>query len=363
MHGSSWWRRTDWWLIAASAGLVALGVAAIDAATDSPGWSGPAARQLVWAGAGLLAMLLAAWPSYRWAEAIAYVAFSICVVLLVAVYWTEPVNGAQRWLRFGPVGVQPSELAKLAFVAALARYLAKRDGERPFYSLAVPLLLAAVPIGLILKQPDLGTALVFIPVLVAMLLCAGVRAGQLAILLVAGAVSLPALWIAMSPVQRTRITSFLDQHDLGPRPQGEGYQLHQSKLMVALGGVFGSDDAVQVHLPFDHTDFIFSVVAGRWGLAGVTLLLMLLLATLWRGLRIAARAQEPFARLTAVGLVVGLVSQGLINMGMTIGILPITGVTLPFLSYGGSSLLTSFIAVGILTNIGRAEGAVPGPES
>jgi cell division protein FtsW (lipid II flippase) len=304
-------------------------------------------RQLVWAGFALVAMAIAAWPSYRLADRLAYVAFVLCLPLLLAVYWTEPVNGSQRWLRAGPIGVQPSELAKLAFVAALARFLSRGENARRWW------VLAAVPMALILKQPDLGTAMLFVPVLLAMLFGAGLRLRHLAVLVVAVVVAAPFLWRAMSPTQRSRITGFLEQRDTGPRPRDEGYQLYQSKLMIAYGGTAGADDATDLHLPFDHTDFIFSVIAGRWGLAGVTAVLIALAVVVWRGLRIAARSLDPFGRLLALGIVSLLATQALINMAMTVGLAPITGLTLPFVSYGGSSLLACFVAVGILLNVGR----------
>jgi len=249
--------------------------------------------------------------------------------------------------------VQPSELAKLAFVAALARFLSRGDNARRWWVLVVPVALAAVPMSLILKQPDLGTAMLFVPVLVAMLFGAGVRPRYLAVLAIAGVVAAPFLWKAMSPVQRTRITGFLAQRDTGPHPRDEGYQLYQSKLMIAYGGTAGAEDATELHLPFDHTDFIFSVIAGRWGLAGVTAVLVALAVIVWRGLRIVTRSSDPFGRLVALGIVALLATQALINIAMTVGLAPITGLTLPFVSYGGSSLLTCFIAVGVLVNIAR----------
>jgi cell division protein FtsW (lipid II flippase) len=132
-----------------------------------------------------------------------------------------------------------------------------------------------------------------------------------------------------------------------------GYQLYQSKLMISLGGVTGSADAAGVHLPFDHTDFIFSVIAGRWGLVGVSVTLGMFALLFWRGFRIAAVAEDPFGRLTALGLVVMLATQGIINLAMTVGLAPITGLTLPFVSYGGSSLLTCFVSTGVLLSIRR----------
>jgi rod shape-determining protein RodA len=346
-----WLGRIDWLLLAAALVLVAIGLTAIDAATESVPGAGPIERQLVWAGIAVVAMAIAAWPSYRLAERLAYAAFVLCVPLLVVVFWTEPVNGAQRWLRAGPIGLQPSELAKLAFVAALARFLTRGENSRRWWVLIVPPVLAALPMALILKQPDLGTALLFVPVLLAMLFGAGVKFRYLAALVLTGVVAAPFLWKAMSPTQRSRITGFLEQRDTGPRPRDEGYQLYQSKLMVALGGTAGSSDATELHLPFDHTDFIFSVVAGRWGLTGVTGVLAAFAVVVWRGLVIAGRSPDPFGRLFALGLVTLLSTQALTNMAMTVGLAPITGLTLPFVSYGGSSLLACFVAVGILQNI------------
>ncbi len=357
MRFDRWFGQIDWLLVAASLGLVAIGVLAIDTATDSASGTGPVQRQLVWTGIALVAMAAAAWPSYRLIYSLAYLAFVLCIPLLVAVYWIEPVNGAQRWLRFGPVGVQPSELTKLAFVAALARYLASTEHRWGWRMLFVPFALAGVPIALILRQPDLGSALLFVPVMTAMLFGAGLRTRYWCILLIAGIVAVPFLWRGMSPFQRARITSFLEQRDTGPRPNDEGYQLHQSKLMIALGGTKGSEDATDLHLPFDHTDFIFSVVAGRWGLTGVTMILGLFVVLFWRGWRVSSQAPDSFGRLLAMGLTTLLATQSLVNLAMTIGLAPITGLTLPFVSYGGSSLLTSFLAVGILLSIERQRRA------
>jgi cell division protein FtsW (lipid II flippase) len=159
----------------------------------------------------------------------------------------------------------------------------------------------------------------------------------------------------MSPTQRLRVTGFLEQRDTGPRPRDDGYQLYQSKLMIALGGLHGSEEAAEVHLPFDHTDFIFSVIAGRWGITGAAVTFSLFGFLIWRGLRIASHSSDLFGRLLAIGIVTLLATQGLINMAMTVGFAPVTGLTLPFVSYGGSSLLASFIAVGILMSIRRRQ--------
>jgi cell division protein FtsW (lipid II flippase) len=349
----NWLWSLDWLLIAAACGLAAIGVAAIDAATDPRPGPGPVERQLIWCGIGLVSMFLVACTSCRTVENFSYISFALCVPLLVLVFWTEPVNGAQRWLRLGPVGLQPSEVAKLAYVAAVARFLSRREDIGRAWVVSVPLVLAAIPMLLILRQPDLGTSLLFIPVLGAMLFGAGMRGRHWAVLVVVGLIALPVLWKGMSAIQRARITGFLSQRDTGPRPRGDGYQLYQSKLMIALGSTSGSEQAAALHLPFDHTDFIFAVVGGHWGLAGVSATIVLFAILLWRGLRIAVRGQNQFGRLLAIGIVTLLATQGLVNMTMTVGLAPITGLTLPFVSYGGSSLLACFVALGILVNIAR----------
>jgi cell division protein FtsW (lipid II flippase) len=343
----------DWSLIASAVGLAAIGVVAIDAATESRPGAGPVERQLVWIGIGIAAMSFAAWPNYRLIERLSYLAYAVCVPLLLLVFGTDPVNGAQRWLRVGSVGIQPSELAKLAYVVAVARFLGRREESSRIWVLLIPLVSAGVLMVLILKQPDLGTSLLFLPVVLVMLVGSRLPTRYVVTLVVAGVMASPLLWRTMSQTQRNRVTGFLEQRDTGPRPHDDGYQLYQSKLMIALGGAGGSEDAAAVHLPFDHTDFIFSVVAGRWGLAGACLTIGLFALLLWRGLRIASFSSDPFGRLTALGIVTLLATQGLINMAMTVGFAPVTGLTLPFVSYGGSSLLASFIAVGILVNIGR----------
>jgi rod shape-determining protein RodA len=355
MSRFGWLRDIDWLLVVAVLGLVAVGIAAIDAATEPRPGAGPVERQLVWSAIGLLSMVVVAWPKCRLIERLGYVAFAICIPLLVLVLWTDPVNGAQRWFRLGPVGIQPSELAKLTYIATTARFLGRREDCNRAGLFLVPLLLAAVPMMLILKQPDLGTSLLFLPIVIVLLVGARLRARYVGMLVFAGFMALPLLWRGMSPTQRTRITGFMEQRDTGPCPRDDGYQLYQSKIMIALGGACGSDEAAAVHLPFDHTDFIFSVVAGRWGLLGVSVTIGLFALLIWRGLRIACDCPDSFGRLMALGIVTLLATQGVINMAMTVGFAPVTGLTLPFVSYGGSSLLASFVAVGILMNIRRQQ--------
>jgi cell division protein FtsW (lipid II flippase) len=259
--------------------------------------------------------------------------------------------------------LQPSEFAKLAFVLALARYLMFRENYRRFRGLLAPLAIALVPSLLILKEPDLGTAVIFVPVALAMLLAAGARGIDLAKLAMIGVLLLPLLWSQMSREQRSRLTSLVEQTPAGQRPSDDGYQLYQSKQMLALGGWRGSaiagdtvDDAGAYHLPEAHTDFIFSIVAERFGLWGMTLLMALYCLLVSNGLSIGAATQEPFGRLLCVGLTTLIGVQTLVNTGMAVGLLPVTGLSLPLVSYGGSGMLANCVAIGLLMNVAIRPG-------
>jgi cell division protein FtsW (lipid II flippase) len=258
---------------------------------------------------------------------------------------------------------------KLAFILALADYLSIRDNYRRWSGLLPPFLAMAVPVGLILKEPDLGSAMLFVPVLFGMLFAAGARLRHLVLVGLLGLSALPAFWWGMNAEQKSRITSLFHQQDGGPAPEGDGYHQHQAKLVLALGGVFGSefggmplDDVDAYHLPAGQTDFVFCWVGERWGLVGGVLTLLLYALLFAKGLQIAAATREPFGRLVAVGIVTLLASQAIINAGMTVGLMPIAGITLPLMSYGGSSLLSTCAALGLLMNIGLRPGFQIAPE-
>jgi len=280
-------------------------------------------------------------------------------VLLVAVFFFPARNYSHRWIPLGVADLQPSEAAKLAYILTLAHYLRYRSSYRHLLGLAAPFLITAVPVVLILREPDLGTSLLFFPVLFAMLFAAGARFRHLLGVGVMGVALLPALWMAMSAEQRSRITAVFTQADGGPAPPGDGYHLHQSKTILALGGAWGSElsglpvcDESAYRLPAARTDFVFCLIGERWGLWGALGVFGLYAILLGRGLCVAAATQEPFGKLVAVGIVSLLGTQVIINTGMTVGLMPITGLTLPLLSYGGSSLLTTCLALGLVMNIG-----------
>jgi len=364
MHAAVWTRRLPWSLVAATVALALLGCLGIARSEELAGTSGwHLTRQLVWLPVCTVATLLVTVPSYRVLSRYSYASFGVSLVLLVAVYWFPPVNGAQRWIRFGPLGMQPSEFAKLACVLALARYLVHRESHRQLLGLLVPLGLTFLPVVLVLKEPDLGTALVFFPVLFAMLFAAGARRRHLALVTLLAVAMLPLLWAQMSREQRSRITALSEQTSAGQRPTDDGYQLHQAKQLLALGGWRGSwlagevtPDRSAYYVPEPHTDSIAVVLGERFGLLGWGVMLALFLWLIHRALAIAQATREPYGRLVAIGIAALLATQVTINLGMLVGLLPITGLALPLVSYGGSSLLANALALGLLLNVGLRPG-------
>lgn len=364
MNLGTWAYRIPLAPLGATIVLMALGWLGISRAEEfAPTDRRFADQQLIWCGLGLMFLTAATLVNYRTLERFSYAAFAAAMGLLLAVYFFPPINGAQRWIRLGSIGLQPSEFAKVAYVLALARYLMYRENYRRFRGLLAPLAVTLLPVLLILKEPDLGTAVIFLPVLLAMLFAAGARGGDLCKLLLAGLLVVPLLWSQMSREQRSRVTSLLVQTPAGEKPSGDGYQLYQSKQMLTLGGWRGSfwagdavDDAGVYHLPEAHTDFIFSVLLERYGLWGAALLLLLYAVLVASGLRIAAATREPFGRLLCVGLTALIGVQALVNTGMAVGLLPVTGLSLPLVSYGGSGLLANSLAIGLILNVGMRPG-------
>lgn len=356
-------RRASWSVVAWSAGLMAIGLAAIARGDELAAGGALWPRQLAWVALSVIGMFAATVTHYRGLRTLSYPLFFGCLMTLCLVYLTPAKNGAHRWIPLGLFEFQPSEPTKLAFIMALANYLIHRRNYRELKGLLIPFLIALVPVGLILREPDLGTSLVFLPVLFAMLFAAGARPRHLMLMVMLGAAVVPGMWMGMTAEQKSRVVTLFVQRDGGPAPRGDGYHLHQSKQVLALGGVRGSqwngtmlDDPQAYHLPAARTDFVFCLVGERFGLIGgcVTLLLYLLLFA--SGLRIAAATREPFGRLLAVGVVSLIATQTIINAGMTVGLMPVTGITLPLISHGGSSLLTTAFALGMLLNVGMRPG-------
>jgi rod shape determining protein RodA len=364
MRESPQLRRIPWAIVLTTVAIVTMGWIALTRADEIAGTGGRYLnRQVAWSALGLVMAGLVCWPNYRVLTRWSYVILTATVAMLVMVYWSPTVNGAHRWIRFGPVGWQPSEFAKLAFVLGLARYLMYRESYRELHGLLTPLVLVLVPVLLILKEPDLGTSLVFLPVLFAMLFAAGARARHLAIVSIVGAAMLPILWSQMSREQRSRITALAEQTLPGQTPTRDGYHLHTAKQLLAMGSGWGSvfrgpltDDLGTYRVPEAHTDSIVCFVGERFGLAGVATLLMLFAILVWRILLVAGSTREPFGRLVATGVAAMIAVQVTINIGMMVGLLPITGLTLPLVSYGGSNLLVMAIGLGLVVNISLRPG-------
>lgn len=320
-------------------------------------------RQGIWILISLPAMAAAAWLPYRFWKPWAIPLFAISLVLLLLVLFLPAKYGSHRWVPLGLLNMQPSEPAKLTFILMLAQHLMYERNHRTLRGLILPLLLTLAPLVLILREPDLGTSLLFLPVLFAMLLAAGAKLSHLALVIFAGVLVAPALWQVMSAEQRSRVTEVFRQSDGGEIPRGDGYHLHQSKQVIALGGALGSDaagepvsDPLAYHLPASRTDFVFCLIAERWGTRGVIVVLGLYLVLIGNGLRLAARTREPFGRLVAVGVVTLIAGQVVINTGMTVGLMPITGLTLPLISHGGSSMLVTCVGIGLVLNVGLRPG-------
>ena len=348
----------DLLLLLLTVAIVAAGIATIVSATYSNDTllSASAVRQLCWALVGLVGMCGMLVFDYRQLERYAYVLYGIGVLLLVLVPVVGSVGGgARRWLNLGPASIQPSELMKVGLVIALARLLQTRVGDKPLAlrSLGAVVLLLGLPFALIMAQPDLGTALLLGFVAASVLLLAGLR---LRWVLIAAAVVGPMLvpiWSHLKPYQQRRILTFLDpQAD----PLGAGYHVIQSEIAIGSGGWAGKGylEGTQNHLNFlpeQHTDFIFSVFAEEWGFLVCCVLLMLYLLIVARGLVIASRAKDNFGMLVAFGMTCIIFWQVFINIGMTSGVLPVVGITLPMFSYGGSSLLAIMMGLGVVMNV------------
>lgn len=389
-------------------------------------------KQISWFGLGLAAMIGITQVDYRLLKELAPIIYALVIISLIGVLFCPAIHHTHSWFTIGPVSIQPSEFAKLATILTLASFLAGRKEivSRPV-GLIIPFFIVGLPVALILKQPDIGTSLVFIPILLAMLYVSLARGIHLFAVVAVGilSMSLPLLssWVQLQPegsvppflllllkvaahprkigtflgglgltllglfvvlriirlrvrfatffftflvtaigllssivterflqgYQRKRLLVFLDPNI---DPLGAGYNIIQSKIAIGSGGVFGKGwrggtQSQLGFLPEQPTDFIFSVVSEEWGFVGACLLLSLLLFIIYRGLATAFRSEDDFARLVAIGIASMIGAQSLINVGMAIGIMPVTGLPLPLISYGGSSLFVTMLSLGILINI------------
>ncbi len=352
-----WVREVDWVLVGVTVLLAAYGVVVLISATHgSPDAPAFLRARVLHLAIGVVALVAAAAYDYRKLGGRWPILYVATLVFLASVFVAgESRLGAQRWISLGPFGsLQPSELAKLAIIVTLARHLDQVKSLARLRSLVPFIAHVGVPMLLIVRQPDLGTALVLLALLPAMLYVGGARARDLAALAAGGAVLMPVFWRFLHDYQRRRLIAFLDP---SADPLGAGYALIQSKIAVGSGqlfgkGLFAGTQNLLRFIPEQHTDFIFTVVGEELGLIGGTVLLALYALWVWRALVIAAEARDRAGGLIATGLATMVAFHVIINVGMTIGLLPITGIPLPFLSYGGSALLTTLAGTGLLLSIG-----------
>lgn len=392
--------RFDWASFLAPLLLALLSVALIYSAKHAS--SSPAERALfvkeaLWVALGLIVFLVAYKIPLRTHEIMAYLYYAFGLLLLAALFVLGATQyGATRWFNLGPFNVQPSEIMKLAVIIALARFLAyPKRAFHNFWWVIAAAALAGVPMLLVLRQPDLGTSLIFLILLVSLLFWSGLsiylifllvtpllsvvlafhwipwglfflgllvalfysRPGKwlgvfVVLLNLIGGVATPLLWNHLHDYQKERILAFIDPYK---DPLGSGYQLIQSKVAIGSGGLLGkgylhSSQARLEFLPMQHTDFIYSVMGEEFGLVGCFLILFLLGYMVYHGIQVAKKARNSFAGLLAWGIVSAIGFQSFVNIGMTLGMLPVTGIPLPFVSYGGSAMLVNWAMWGLLSN-------------
>ena len=314
-------------------------------------------KQLAWAVMGLAALPMVMRVDYRnyRQPAVIWGALAIVTVALVAVLFGPRVNGATRWLGFAGVGIQPSELAKIAvilFMAALLERRMDRINELGYSLLPIGVVLGLI-VGLVLAEPDLGTAACIVMIAAMMVFAAGISYRYVVGLFLAG-LPIAVLLISASEYRRRRVFAFLDPW---ADPLGDGWQMIQSMIAVGTGGVFGRGlmGGVQklFYLPEPHNDFIYSVIGEEFGLLGTTVVLACFCVIAWRGLRTAVRAPDRFGAFLAIGLTTMIAFQAFFNISVVLGLVPPKGIPLPFVSAGGSSLLINLIGMGILLNVSQ----------
>lgn len=313
--------------------------------------------QLAWVGISIVCAFVVYLIDYRIFERTAYILYGIGIVLLLLVFFSRPIAGSNRWIILGALRFQPSELFKIILVISMARYFHRAivpvDGFS-IMTLRKVLLLLAVPMVLILREPDLGTSLLLAAIAFTLILFVKINTRTVLILVLLALISAPIAWnYVLKDYQKKRIQTLFDP---GSDPRGTGYHRRQSIIAIGSGGLGGKGfrEGTQTQLRFlpeQHTDFIFSVWAEEQGFLGGFCLIGLYLALILSGIHIAGKAREKFGALLAVGVTSIIFWQVLINIGMVIGLLPVVGVTLPMMSYGGTSLLTTMVCIGLLFNI------------
>lgn len=352
-------KNIDWWIVAAASLLIFCGLGLIGSATHSfssaTGEAWHVQKQGIFVAVGALLVMASLNFDYRILKRFStgiYI-FNI-VLLLVVMFFGHTQLGAQRWIQIGSLTFQPSEFAKVFLIVCLAAFMEKRiewlENLRDYLPVFAYIF---VPFFLVMRQPDLGTSLTFIAILLGMIFVSGFKFKWFFALGSAFVCMLPVFWTVLQDYQKNRIRVFLNPE---LEPFGSGYHVIQSKIAVGSGGLFGkgwlAGTQSQLNfLPENHTDFIFAVAGEEFGFMGAALIITLYLIIVWRGVIIALNADDDFGTLLAVGIVSMFMFHVMVNVGMTVGIMPVTGVPLPFLSYGVSSLITNLMLISLLLNI------------
>lgn len=346
----------DWLIFLSAAALAVIGIVNLYSAAASLG-SQIYLKQFYWFIIGLAAVFIIVLFSYSQLERFAYSFYGATITLLAAVYlFGKSAGGAKRWLDFGFVSFQPSEFAKIALVVMLAKYfnevVVPKEGMS-MKDIMLPVFILAVPFVLVAKQPDLGTALILLCIFISMTLFVKVRWKTVLGVSIASLPLIPLVWHFLKDYQKARLLGFINP---SIDPLGTGYHIKQSKIAVGSGGFLGKGfmNGTQGQLKFlpeRHTDFAFSVFAEEWGFIGSVVVIALFLIIILWGLHIAQNSKDRFASLLAFGISSLFFWHAAVNLGMVIGLLPVVGVPLPFISYGGSFLLTVMLGIGILINV------------
>lgn len=348
----------DWTLLGLILIIAGIGILNLYSATATIEVSGTPyyLKQIFWLLIGMFMMVVIAFIEYRYFSDIAYLIYGIALILLIAVLvYGMITSGAQRWIRVGSLSFQPSELVKISLILALAKFFhhpPQPDGYT-LKQLFIPFLFLLLPMILILKQPDLGTAIILLLVFFSILIFVKVRWSTLLTIGLVGGAAVPLLWHFLKEYQKKRIITFFNPN---LDPLGAGYHLIQSKIAIGSGGIFGKGFLKGTQcklgfLPEQQTDFIFSALGEEWGLIGSLVVIGLYFVLILWGLRISIQAKDRFSAILAFGVVAMFFWHVFINIGMVLGIMPVVGIPLPFLSYGGSFIISTLIGMGLLINV------------
>ncbi len=352
-------RHFDWMLLGCTLALAAFGVAMIYSAAPAQN-SGFLPdefyiRQLGYVLVGVIGLLVMAAIDYRIWETWPRIPYVLALIILGIVTASgQSAFSAQRWLNLGFFPVQPSEAAKILLIVVLAKYLADREGEaQRWYHVVASMILVALPTALVYLQPNLGTSIVFAVIWIGMLFMWGIQARHVALLAMAGLIAVAVVGFTAPDYQRQRLITFVNPND---DPLGSGYNILQARITIGSGGWTGQgfSSGTQSQLRFlraRHTDFIFSVVGEELGFVGGLAFMGLIIAVCWRMLRAAQLARDAFGRLIASGLTVMLFFQTAVNLGINVGLLPVSGIPLPFMSFGGSSVISLLLGQGLVQSI------------